>query len=308
MENSKIKSACDELMLDVLTIVPDGEIKGIVQISHGMAEHKERYIPFMEFLAKNGYVTVIHDHRGHGKSVKSKADLGYFYEENAEYVVEDLHQITTFIKNKYPNQKVILLGHSMGSMIVRKYIKKYDNDIDKLIVCGSPSKNPLVDLALLLVKILKAFKGEHYRSNLVQKLAFGKYGKKFQQSKSENVWICSDNKVVNNYDDDELCGFTFTLNGFSNLFHVMKDIYSKKDWALSHKNLPILFIAGADDQVIINEKKWLESQEFLKNLGYENIEKILYPNMRHEILNEINKDVVWKDVYEWMEKEPAQKC
>ena len=308
MENSKIKSACDELMLDVLTVVPDGEIKGIVQISHGMAEHKERYIPFMEFLAKNGYVTVIHDHRGHGKSVKSKADLGYFYEENAEYVVEDLHQITTFIKNKYPNQKVILLGHSMGSMIVRKYIKKYDNDIDKLIVCGSPSKNPLVDLALLLVKILKAFKGEHYRSNLVQKLAFGKYGKKFQQSKSENVWICSDNKVVNNYDDDELCGFTFTLNGFSNLFHVMKDIYSKKDWALSHKNLPILFIAGADDQVIINEKKWLESQEFLKNLGYENIEKILYPNMRHEILNEINKDVVWKDVYEWMKKEPAQKC
>lgn len=303
MENSKIKSACDELMLDVLTIVPDGEIKGIVQISHGMAEHKERYIPFMEFLAQNGYVTVIHDHRGHGKSVKSKADLGYFYEENAEYVVEDLHQITTFIKNKYPNQKVILLGHSMGSMIVRKYIKKYDNDIDKLIVCGSPSKNPLVDLALLLVKILKAFKGEHYRSNLVQKLAFGKYGKKFQQSKSENVWICSDNKVVNNYDDDELCGFTFTLNGFSNLFHVMKDIYSKKDWALSHKNLPILFIAGADDQVIINEKKWLESQEFLKNLGYENIEKILYPNMRHEILNEINKDVVWKDVYEWIEKE-----
>lgn len=303
MENSKIKSACDELMLDVLTVVPDGEIKGIVQISHGMAEHKERYIPFMEFLAKNGYVTVIHDHRGHGKSVKSKADLGYFYEENAEYVVEDLHQITTFIKNKYPNQKVILLGHSMGSMIVRKYIKKYDKDIDKLIVCGSPSKNPLVDLALLLVRILRAFKGEHYRSNLMQKLAFGKYGKKFQQSKSENVWICSDNKVVNNYDDDELCGFTFTLNGFSNLFHVMKDIYSKKDWALSHKNLPILFIAGADDQVIINEKKWLESQEFLKNLGYENIEKILYPNMRHEILNEINKDVVWKDVYEWIEKE-----
>ena len=126
MEKNKIKSACDELMLDVLTIFPKGEIKGIVQISHGMAEHKERYIPFMEFLSQNGYVTVIHDHRGHGKSIKAKKDLGYFYEEKAEYIVEDLHQITNFIKNKYPNQKVILLGHSMGSMLVRKYIKKYD--------------------------------------------------------------------------------------------------------------------------------------------------------------------------------------
>lgn len=302
MENSKIKSACDELMLDVLTMVPNGEIKGIVQISHGMAEHKERYIPFMEFLSKNGYVTVIHDHRGHGKSVKSKADLGYFYEENAEYVVEDLHQITTFIKNQYPNQKVTLLGHSMGSMIVRKYIKKYDSDIDQLIVCGSPSKNPFVDLALLLAKILKVFNGDHYRSNFIQNLAFGNYTKKFGKSKSQNVWICSDNKIVNHYDDDELCGFTFTLNGFSNLFHVMKDIYSSENWAVNHKNLPILFIAGADDQVIVSEKKWLESQDFLKRLGYENIDKILYPNMRHEILNEINKDVVWNDVYEWIER------
>ncbi len=301
MEISKMKSACDELMLEVLTIVPDGKIKGIVQISHGMAEHKQRYIPFMKFLAENGYVTIIHDHRGHGKSVKSKEDLGYFYEEKAKYIVEDLHQITMFIKNKYPNQKLILLGHSMGSMIVRKYMKKYDADIDKLIVCGSPSKNPFVNVALGLVGMLKVLKGDRFRSNLIQNLTFGKYPKKYQEPKSENVWICSDDKVVGKYDDDELCGFTFTLNGFSNLFHLMKDIYSPNDWELEHKNLPILFIAGADDQVIVSEKKWLESQEFLRNLGYQNIEKILYPNMRHEILNERNKDVVWKDVYEWIE-------
>lgn len=302
MEKNKIKSACDELMLDVLTIFPKGEIKGIVQISHGMAEHKERYIPFMEFLSQNGYVTVIHDHRGHGKSIKAKKDLGYFYEEKAEYIVEDLHQITNFIKNKYPNQKVILLGHSMGSMLVRKYIKKYDNDIDQLIICGSPSKNSFVDLALLFVKILKIGKGEYYRSNLIQNLAFGNYAKKFPKSKSQNGWICSDKQIVNQYDDDELCGFTFTLNGFTNLFQVMKDIYSKNGWEVKQKTLPILFIAGGDDQVIINEKKWLESQTFLRNLGYENITKILYPGMRHEILNEKNKDVVWKDVYEWIKE------
>ena len=295
MENIKLKSACDGLELNVLIIEPEGEVKGIVQISHGMAERKERYIPFMEFLAQNGYVAIIHDHRGHGKSVKSKEDLGYFYENKAEYIVEDLHQITNFIKDKYPGKKLTLLGHSMGSMIVRKYIKKYDNEIDKLIVCGSPSKNPFVSLAIFFVNIMKFFKGERYRSEFCQSIALGK------KTKKPNNWICTDDKVVDNFNNDELCGFTFTLNGFSNLLYLMKDIYSKKGWQVNKKELPILFIAGAEDRIIVNEKKWLESQNFLRKVGYKNIEKILYPEMKHEILNEINKDVVWKDVKSWIE-------
>lgn len=292
MENIKIKSECDGLSLDVLEIVPIGEIKGIIQLVHGMAERKERYLSLMKFFAENGYVAIIHDHRGHGKSVKSKDDLGYFYEENAEYVVEDLHQITQFVKNKYPNKKLTLLGHSMGSMIARKYIKKYDDEIDKLIVCGSPSKNPLLGLGALGLKIMKIFKGERYRSEFCQNLILGKKDKK-------NDWICTDDKVVEKFNHDELCGFTFTLNGFTNLLKLMKDIYNKNGWCLKNKELQILFIAGADDKIIMNERKWLESQEFLKNLGYANLHKILYPGMKHEILNEVNKDVVWKDILEW---------
>ncbi len=293
-----VKSECDGLELDITVIKPEDKIKGIVQISHGMAEHKERYYKFMEYLAKNGYVTVINDHRGHGKSVKNNDDLGYFYDNSAEYIVEDLHQITKLIKEQYSNKPVILFGHSMGSMVVRKYIKKYDDEIDKLIVCGSPSKNKYAKIGLNVAKLVGKIKGEKYRSKFIQKLAFGSYSSK--KEKSENSWICDNEETVNNYDKDKLCGFIFTANGFQNLFGLMIDIYGKKNWTLKNKNLPILFIAGKNDPVIINKDKWLESQEFLKKLGYKNIQNKLYDRMRHEILNEKESNIVYKDILDFI--------
>ncbi len=293
-----VKSECDYLELDITVIKPENKIKGIFQISHGMAEHKERYYKFMEYLAENGYVTVINDHRGHGKSVKNNDDLGYFYDNSAEYIVEDLHQITKLMKEKYPNKPVVLFGHSMGSMVVRKYIKKYDDEIDKLIICGSPSRNKYAKIGLNTAKLVEKLKGEKYRSKLIQKLAFGSYSSK--KEKSENSWICNNKETVNNYDKDELCGFTFTANGFQNLFGLMIDIYDKNGWKLNNKNLPILFIAGSNDPVIINKEKWLESQKFLKNLGYNNIQNKLYDEMRHEILNEKESNLVYEEILDFI--------
>lgn len=300
IENKKIKSNQDGLELEMSIIKPEGEIKGIVQIAHGMAEHKERYYSFMEYLVANGYLAIIHDHRGHGVSVKAKDDLGYFYDDKAEYIVEDMHQITKQIKEEYPEKKLILFGHSMGSMVVRKYIKKYDKDIDQLIVCGSPSKNPYVGLALAIVKTLKIFKGEHHRSNLVQKLAFGSYHKKIEKPISENAWVCANEETVKEYDKDKLNGFIFTLNGFQNLFTLMKDIYTKQGWELKKKDLPILFIAGQDDPVIVSPKEWQKAQDFLKKIGYQNITGKLYQRMRHEILNEKDKKIVFEEVLKWI--------
>lgn len=297
----KIKSKCDGLELEATIFIPETEIKGIFQISHGMAEHKERYFEFMEFLTNAGYVTVINDHRGHGNSVKSKEDLGYFYDKTATYIVEDLHQITEYIKQLYPNKKVILFGHSMGSMVVRKYIKKYDGDIYKLIVCGSPSRNPFAKVGLNVAKIVEKIKGEKYRSEFIQNLAFGNYNKSLKDAKSANSWICANQDVVAEYDKDDLCGFVFTANGFQNLFNLMIDIYDNQNWSLSNKDLPILFIAGSDDPVIINKEKWLYSQEFLKKIGYKNINNKIYSGLRHEILNEKNKEVVYKDILEFIE-------
>ncbi len=297
-----IPSNPDGLDLSALQVMPEGEIKGIVQISHGMAENKERYVDFMEFLAQNGYVSMIHDHRGHGKSVIQKDDLGYFYDKKAEYIVEDVKQVTDYIKEQYPDKPLILFGHSMGSMVVRKYSKKYDNAIDKLIVCGSPSQNKLVGVALALIGIQKVFHSDRYRSNLIQNLTFSSYNKGVENPASPNSWICSNEKVVADYDASDLCGFVFTLNGFQNLFTLSKEIYCKKNWSMANKTLPIFFIAGADDPTILSKEAWIAAQDFLKNLGYTNISNQLYPKMRHEILNEIGKEKVYQDVLNWMEK------
>ncbi len=295
-----IKSNCDNLAISVTMFVPEGEKKGIFQVSHGMAEHKERYYEFLEYVANEGYVTIISDHRGHGKSVKEKEDLGFFYDNSSEYIVEDIHQITLYVKELFKDKKIILFGHSMGSMVVRKYIKKYDKDIDKLIVCGSPSKNSFVNLAISIIKIMKIFKGERHKSDFIQNLAIGNYNKTVKNAKSENSWICANDETVEKYDNDELCGFIFTLNGFENLFKLMKGIYIKHGWALKNKEMPILFIAGSNDPVIMNEQKWKESQEFLKDIGYTNINGKLYKDLRHEILNEKNKQDIYDDIIKFI--------
>ena len=303
-EYLKVISDCDGLTLSAAIFEPEDkeEIRGVVQFSHGMAEHKERYYPLMEFLAENGFASVINDHRGHGESVRCKEDWGYFSDDTAEFAVEDLHLITGEIKKRFPNKPICLFGHSMGSLIVRKYIKKYDRDITKLVVCGSPSKNPMVGAALLLVKIQKTFKGDRYRSKLIQKLAFGNYNKNIDNPVSENGWLSANEDNVKKYDDDEACGFIFTLNGFENLFKLLKQVYSSDGWNVHNENLPIMFIAGADDPVIVSEKAWKESMNFLKSVGYKNVSGKLYAGLRHEILNETEAPNIYEDILTFIKK------
>lgn len=293
-ENLTLNSLCDGLLLNVMMYVPEGEIKGIVQFSHGMAEHQTHYYGVMEYLTQKGYVTIINDHRGHGKSVKSNDDLGYFYEEKADYIIEDLHQITMYAKERFPEKKVTLLGHSMGSLIVRKYIKKYDQDIDALIVCGSPSINPASKMGRVAAKTVKKLKGERYRSKLLNALAL--------TNDTSSSWLSYDENYVKEFNEDPLCGYIFTANGFINLTCLMVDVYDKKGWELHNPNLPIFFIAGADDMVIKNEKQWLRSIEFLKDRGYTKIQKKLYPHMKHVILREEKKEIVYQDILEFIEK------
>jgi len=296
-EKIKIISEVDELEIDCLLIQPEGKIKGVVQLAHGMNEHKERYIDFMKYLAENGYACFINDHRGHGKSLKNKDDIGYFYENEAKAVIEDLYQITRYLKEKFKGKKIILFGHSMGSMIVRKYIAKYDNKIDGLIVCGSPSKNINAKLGLAIVKTMEIFKSEKYRSKFVKNLMFNGYDK---DDKLKNSWICNNREIVEKYNADELCQYDYTLNGFENIIRLMIDIYNPKIYRKNNLKLPIYFIAGSDDPVISSIKAWYKAQTFLKDLGYTNISSDLYENMSHEILNELENKKVYEDILNWI--------
>lgn len=302
--NKNIKSNCDGLPLAMTVMIPESkEIKGIVQISHGMAEHKERYYPFMKFLVDNGYIVVIHDHRGHGDSVKSEDDLGDFYDTTADYIVEDLHQVTQEVKQEYPELPVYLFGHSMGSMVVRCYLKKYDNEIKKLIVCGSPSKNIGAGFGIFLTKLIEKLKGDKYRSILMQKLTFSSYPKKFEkENQDENCWISSEEENKKEYNQDKKCGYIFTLNGFQNLYKLVQKTYSKKGWKKQNLELPIFFIAGDEDPVIGNLQKWINAYEFLeKEIGYKNMSHKLYKGKRHELLNEDIKEKVYYDILDWIE-------
>ena len=194
MINEIIYSEKDNLKLSVSIIEPTNEFRGVVQFSHGMCEHKERYFDFMKYLAKNGYVCVIHDHRGHGGSVKDIKDLGDFYTEDISYIVEDLFTVTKFIKEKYPNLKITLFSHSMGTLVARNYLKKYDNEIDKVILCGPPTENKLAGFGIFLAKFLKLFYKRNKPNKLLAFMVFRSYIRKF---KGKNAWICSNNERYN---------------------------------------------------------------------------------------------------------------
>lgn len=288
-----ITSDMDNLKLHVLLMIPDGKLRGVVQICHGMAEHKERYEPFMKVLNHHGYVCVVYDHRGHGKSVRDPKDLGYFYDTEGKMIVEDAHQITKWMKEQYPGLPFYLFGHSMGSLVARCYLKKYDRDLDGLIVCGSPSENPAAAAGIVLAKVLCRF-WDRRPGKLLHRLAFGGYEK--TEGDSKNAWISYREENVRAYERHPLDGFMFTNNGFLNLFHLMQRTYSKKGWQIGHPSLPILFLAGADDPCIGSKRQYAQAMTFLKKQGYNKVSGTLFLNRRHEILNEEGEEKVYEAI------------
>lgn len=300
-----LQSKYDNLALSCAEYAAEGgtqtNAKGVVQIVHGMCEYKERYEGFIDYLTQNGYIVFAHDHRGHGGSVTANENLGYFGDKKGEAIVDDAALVTDEIRRLYPGLSVTLFGHSMGSLVVRAYIQKYEEKIDKLIVCGSPSKNSLAGFGLMLNGVISAFRGKKYRSRLMANASTGGGDDKFP-GEGKNAWLTRDKTVVEKYNADEKCNFVFSCNGFSNLLHLVKNAYKKKKYPAKNSDLPIFFMAGADDPVIGSEEKWLAAQQFLRDVGYKNVTGKSYPKMRHEILNELGKEEVYADALAFIEK------
>ena len=291
-----IDASSDGIRMSVAVCESEESPKAVLQIVHGMCEHKERYLPMIEYLCSKGYACVIPDLRGHGASVSSTDQLGDMGKGGFEGMIEDQRIVTLWCRDNYPGIKVFLFGHSMGSMVVRCYCRKHDDLIDGLIVCGSPSRNGAAPLAVGLARIVWMFNGWKYRSSFLQKLSTGSYGRKFRKEGSPNAWICTDKAVVKAYDEDPLCGFPFTVNGYFNLFKLMQQTYSEKGWEMKHKDLPIFFIAGAEDPCIGSLNKFSEAVNSMRSHGYTDISSKVYPKVRHEIHNETIKQEVWDDI------------
>lgn len=283
-----------DLLLAAAVAAPEHP-KAIVVLVHGMAEHKERYFPFMDYLAGLGFACVITDLRGHGATVQGPEDLGYFGKKGPEMLIEDTRNVIVWAKAQYPGLKTFLFGHSMGSLIVRCFTKRYDAEIDGLMVCGSPSRVGVAGLGITLTRLIRLFKGDRYRSALLESMSTGGYGKKFAAEGLTNSWLSVNKANVQAYNEDPLCGFRFTVNGYRTLMQLLEDTYDEDDWTVANPGLPVHFIAGAADPCIGSIKKFSQAVSFLRGRGYRQVTSKVYPDMRHEILNETGREEVWRD-------------
>lgn len=281
----------------------NGQIKAVIQVAHGMAEHLERYERFAAALCENGYALYINDHIGHGASIKNKDELGYFGEKDGwKNFVEDCHQLTKIIKKENPSLPVIFFGHSMGSFVARAYCIKHADEIAGAVYCGTAGPNPAAGAGIILTKVIAKLKGTHYRSKLIDKIGFGTYNSKFE-GRTAFDWLSRDNEEVDKYIADDLCGYLFTAYGYRDLFSLLSYVSSDNWFSGLSKELPVLIISGAMDPVGEYGKGIEKVYNSLIGAGKTNVKKILYADARHEILNEkACFDDVCKDLTDWVKE------
>lgn len=282
--------------------MPSEKPEAILQVAHGMAEHGERYEDFAKYLCEKGIALFINDHLGHGKSVKSDDDLGYFGDNNGwNILVEDQKVITDLIKREFPDTPIVFFGHSMGSFIAREYVRRYgkDESLKAAVFCGTSGKNPASAIAIKLANAIAKIKGTKHHSKFIDKMAFGPYNAK-TENRTPFDWLSTDNAEVDKYVADKYCGYLFTIVGYRDLFTLLNNV-SGKDWYASvNKNLPMLLIAGEDDPVGTYGKGVKQVYNDLVSAGKKDVAIKLYPAMRHEILNEVDRIQVYEYIYSWV--------
>ena len=293
--NVTLHSHVDGLALKT-TITKDETVekqRAIVIMVHGMCEHKERYMPFCEYLSSEGYICAVYDQRGHGEDAYNSGNLGYYngLGSNEYLLADDLQAVVTYMKQTYPNLPVYLFGHSMGSLVARMYFAKYGKQIYKLVLCGIPTYNGLAPIAMKMVWVMKKLKGDKYVSEMVKNMSTGNFSKGLEH---EYGWISYNTENLASYSADKLCGFTFTLDAYYNLFSMLYSVYSSKDVKNINRDAAMLIIAGEDDPVIESQFKFLKTVSFYKHLGVRKVVNKLFPHMRHEILKEDGKEEVYK--------------
>ncbi len=265
--------------------LPSQEVKGYFHVVHGMTEHIGRYDEILLEMANNGYIAFAFDNLGHGKTAGGTKDLGYIAEKDGyKLLAQDLSVFYNAVKDEYGDYPYYLMGHSMGSFIVR-YACGNTVFPKKAIVMGTAGKNPLANAGLLLIKILKVIKGERHVSKFLDKVAFGSYNKKFKSEGSRRSWLTTDENVRKKYDNDEFCNYRFCLSAMHDLITLNKLTCLPKWYKNFPKKFPVLLISGADDPVGKYGKGVLEVYNNLIKNGCDAQVKI-YDGARHEILNE----------------------
>lgn len=290
-------------MLHGIVWEPEGRPRAIVQIAHGMSEYAERYEGLAAYLTARGFLVAGHDHLGHGDSVFEESEYGYFAKGQGERcVLQDLHRMTLLLQRHYPNIPHFLFGHSMGSFLARRFLSVYPYETDGAILCGTGwQPDALLWAARGLTAVESAVFGEHHRSRLVDGLAFGAMNRSFQPVRTPKDWLCRDSASVDRYIADTKCSFVFTLNGYRGLFRTIAATQEKRELAKMEKSLPVLFISGDADPVGDFGRGVKRAVQAFHAAGMQDVECILYPECRHELINEWNKREIFRDILEWLQ-------
>ena len=302
-----LPSSAPGRMLHAFRCVPEGEVRAIVQLSHGMVEFIDRYKPLAEYLAARGILVTGNDHLGHGGSIRTRADYGYFAEPDGNRaVLDDLHAMTVLTKQLYPGVPYFLLGHSMGSFYARQYLCEWGSELDGAIILGTGFQpKALVAFARTVCRVLAVFFGWQHRSRLVAELSFLGYNKGLE-GRTTHDWLNRDQAEVDKYLAEERCTFTFTLNAYYSMFSGILRLHDPAFLARMPKELPLLFLSGDADPVGEQGKGVRRAIQSLKDAGVQNIESIFYPGARHELLVETNKLEVFADIAAWLDKQLAK--
>lgn len=273
----------------------------VLQLVHGMVDYIERYEELAVYMAERGFLVAGNDHLGHGESVSTEQDYGFFDDKRPEDVlVLDMHRLTRILKKRYSGIPVFMAGHSMGSFMTRKYIMIYGYELDGVILLGTGNQpDILVNTGYMLTKLVGAIKGERYRSVLLKNIMFGSYNKRINNPKTDNDWITRDEDVVEAYCNDPKCTFSFTVNAYKGMLGTIRYIKNEKNIAHIPYDLPMLIAVGLDDPVGGYGKDILALYEqYHKHI--DNIELNMYEKCRHELHNELNRDEIFADLYEWL--------
>lgn len=281
----------------VQTLTPEtAPFKAVIQIVHGMAEHTDRYLDVARYLCSKGFAVIMHDHAGHGRSVKSDDDNGYFCEKDGWLrLTEDVYEVTKLSKKLFPDNKIIIWGHSMGSFITRNYLAKYKNSVDAAIICGTSGSNPGAPAGILLATAVIKLKGSKCRSKFIDNIAFGQYNKHFSGGTGFE-WLSVNEENVSKYIADPKCGFLFTASAFGDLFTLLKEVSLDKWYNDVPKNTKLYLISGTMDPVGNYGKGVQEVYDKLIASGHTDVTMKLYEGLRHEIHNENTDNAVYDDI------------
>ena len=296
------QSSTGRTSIHALKCVPDSKPRAVVQIAHGIAEHIDRYRPFMEFLADNGFVVAGNDHLGHGKSIRVPEEQGFFAEKDGWWrVVDDMDKLHDIMSNEYPELPYVLFGHSMGSFLTRTYLIKHPDKYDGVILSGTGHQSPALVLGgNAAASVMAKLNGAMGDGAKLDSLAFGTYLNKIENPRTKFDWLSRDTEQVDKYIADPLCGFVGKIGLYRDMMQGIKFITDKKNIAQMNKEKPVYFMSGDGDPVGDYGKGVVRAYKAFCDAGLHDVFMRLYPGGRHEMLNETNKEQVYQDILNWL--------